>query len=784
MAFSKNKRKIVTSVATATMIATAIAPAAASTMTTLQTAKSKVNHYYNLSIRTLLDVQNSAKEKKSTIAYINKYLTSSKYANEKAYLLARVEAKSKAINKYYYNVILPAQKEAAAIKTAEAALKLASETPVTAGVTKEQVEAAYNQVMMLINAVQTDSKRTELTAAAEKLKADALAKIESLAVPKVSSVTAISATQIEIKFNKILDSTSIFDGNGNLITGVITINSLDSVPAGTLTGELSADKQTLTISTSTKLDKRYDVIVDKVKTADKVEIEKTTNTITVSDTVRPTFAGVTYQANGNATFTFSEPIDATATQIVNSLTVTGPTAVSITAADITIATDKKSFSVALPTTMTKDQNYSFTLTGIQDFAGNLLTPNPVTATVVKKDVDTVKPTVTSVVSAGVGKVSVTFSEQVNASDATLTVGGVAASALTTTINDGKTVVTFNSSSLTAGVKSLVIGGVKDLAGNTMDNVSKVVEITADTTAPAFVSQSIKTVAGVQYLVLNYTEDVTVDSAKSITGTYVGSDSITKPLTAITGADLSNGTDGKSIEVKLPAVSGDVTFNLPVGLVKDTAGNPVAAKTTTFKLGTAVDTTKPLVNSVVQTNNKVVVTFDREVSAASALNLANYVIEGVSSPFEGNAIFKGDAKTVELTLKADAITTTGARVFTVQNVATGAGTVMDSDVKARNFIETVRPTVVSAKVLDETHIEVTFSEALLATTGGTDLEVFQGTSTTALSETSETISGDKVIIELATPLTTLIGLQVKAESTIDLKDLNSNVVKFTDVTVVQ
>nr|WP_269719701.1 MULTISPECIES: Ig-like domain-containing protein [Bacillus] len=498
--------------------------------------------------------------------------------------------------------------------------------------------------------------------------------------------------------------------------------------------------------------------------------------------MRPTFEGVSYLPNGNATFTFSEPIDATVAQIVAALNVTGPTSVEVVAGDVTLSTTKKSFTVALPATMTKDQNYTFTFTGLKDFAGNLLAPNPVSATVVKKDADTVKPTVTSVASAGIGKVAVTFSEKVDATSATLKVGGTAATGLTTSTDAGKTVITFNSADLTAGVKSLEIGGVKDLAGNIMDAVTKVVEITADKTAPVFVSQSIKTVGSDQYLVVNYNEEITVDTTKDVTGSYVGSDSITKSVT-IDKANIALGSDKKSVEIKLPTTTGDYTVTLPT--VKDTATNPAASKTVTFKLGTAADTTKPNVSTVVQTNNKVVVTFDREVSAASALDNANYELEGVSSAFVGTPIFKGDAKTVELTLKDDAITTNGERNFTVKNVATGAGAVMVTEVKARDFKETVRPTVVSAKVTGAKTIEITFSEAIKdGATAGKDIDVYQGLSTTALAEDSELISGNKLVITLTSELISLSGITVKASDVADLTDINGNVHNVTGTINVQ
>ena len=52
----------------------------------------------------------------------------------------------------------------------------------------------------------------------------------------------------------------------------------------------------------------------------------------------------------------------------------------------------------------------------------------------------------------------------------------------------------------------------------------------------------------------------------------------------------------------------------------------------------------------------------------------------------------------------------------------------------------------------------------------DFEVFQGASTTALAESSEVISGKKVTIKLlVNGLTSLTGITVKAQNTIDLKD---------------
>lgn len=106
MTYSSKRNKLLTTLAATAIMVTIASPASANNMSTLQNAKVKVNNYYKLSIKTVSDVQNSAKMKKATINYVNKSLTTKKYANEKAYLIKRIEAKSHAIYNYYKNNLL------------------------------------------------------------------------------------------------------------------------------------------------------------------------------------------------------------------------------------------------------------------------------------------------------------------------------------------------------------------------------------------------------------------------------------------------------------------------------------------------------------------------------------------------------------------------------------------------------------------------------------------------------------------------------------------------------
>lgn len=596
--------------------------------------------------------------------------------------------------------------------------------------------------------------------------------------PMVKNVVAANAKELVITFNKEVKKDSVITGDV-LVPHVVFLNSVDV--SGTK-AYLSNDGKSLTLVAGDGItwngSYAFEVAKDKVEavvSGQKVQEYKAF--VSASDTVRPTFSGVSYEANGDAKFSFSEPLNETAATIAGKLVVSGPTSVSVAASDITLAADGKSFSVVLPSSMTKDAAYTFTLTGIKDFAGNLLNPNPVSASVVKSERDTVKPTITNVVALDAQKLQVTFSEKIQLATAKLTVGN--ATYPTYTLDSTGTVATFSSvTNLTAGVQSVTITDALDLAGLKMDPVTRVIQVVADQTAPAYVSHAVETVGSDRFLVVNYNEEITANNAVSITGTYVDANSITQTVTAITGSAITTGTDKKSVRVKLPATAGAYTLNLPVGLAKDTSAqtNSSVARSVSFTLGAAVDSTKPVLETFAQAGNKVTVTFDRPVTAATALNVSNYSIDGISSAFE-SAIFKGDAKTVELTLKADVITTNGLRNYSVSNIATSAGSIMDAKTDKYEFKENVRPTVTGAKVISATQIEVTLSEALKAATVGNDFDVFQGASTTALVD-AETLSGTNKVIITVSALQSLEGLTLKASAGIDLADINGNVVNFT------
>ncbi|MEK4406163.1 Ig-like domain-containing protein [Sporosarcina sp. FSL K6-6792] len=611
---------------------------------------------------------------------------------------------------------------------------------------------------------------------------------------KVESVSAINAKEVTVNFSKAVDEDSVIDASGALIANTVSISAVGTATApGTLTPELSEDGKTLTLTATNSFKGQYAVTVGTaIEDLDGDAIKAFTSLITVKDTTRPTVTGTEYAADGTATVTFSEPVDTskfTSSEVILK-DETGAVTGAITA---TIDATGKFFTINAGS-IPANKEYTVTLIGVQDAVGNLISPNPVTFTLVNSVNDTVAPKVSSVVASKVGEMKITFSEKIkstsgvvgtfdinaagSATDIDLSVGGNA------TVDKTGTVVTVTDAGLTAGIKSITIDAFSDLAGNPGTAYTKLVEFVADTTAPKYVSHEVKTISNVQYLIVNYDEEVTPTNP-AIAYSYVDEKQVTKSGSIASGSAVSaydatdaTATAAKAIKIDLTGLNvGKYEFSLPASLVADADSNISAAKVVTQQVGKAELTDKdaPELDSTwvaasAVNGNKVTLVFNENVTATTALNIANYTVEG-EKVFK-SAIFDGDEKTVVLTLKDSALSLDGDRYLTIKNVADLAGNVIEETNEVLTFVETVRPTVTSAEVTAEDEITVTFSETV-ANVNDADFEVFVGTSTTADTITV-TGSAKTYVIKLSAPLSTLstaVTLDIVEGN--DIEDTNGN-----------
>jgi len=576
-------------------------------------------------------------------------------------------------------------------------------------------------------------------------------------------------------------------GNGTAILAPVAFAPVSpAISAGTLTGSFDATNKVLTVTAQIgafSFNGQYVLTVTPVVTdANGKAITAYSGIVTDTDTVRPT-ATLSYPSNGVARVTFTEPMNVASNAAIEAaMSITAPAGAATVAPTglVTKAADNSYFDINT-STFTADKDYTVTLIGLKDYAANLISANPTTLTVRNSVVDNVAPTVTGITITDDTHFTIQFSEKLSGVP---TVTSSVTSATCTPTVDATDNTKYNvvvGGTPVAGIQTITVAsGCTDLSANAGAVWSKLVDLKADTTNPTYVSSEVKTIGADQYLLVKYSENVTLGTASiALTGTYVGADAITHALSPIASTDASQyliAPATKTNTIKITGlVAGTYTASVDSTLVTDiaTVPNAAAAQAVTFTVGATVDATTvpvPTVANVQLANiNQVVVTFNTDVTAATALNVANYAVEGQN--VFSSAIFSGDAKTVVLTLKPGAIVLPGDRVFAINNVTTPGGQVMVAFSGTSTFKENVAPTIVSAKLTNVTTITVTFAENVTGTITP-DFEYYiDGVKQTAVTNSTPTAAQTLTItVPTITDLTK--NYQIKYVGT-DVVDANAN-----------
>ena len=641
-----------------------------------------------------------------------------------------------------------------------------------------------------------------------------------LAIPAVKSVNAINATQVEVVFNKAVDAASLFtDGKSGAFKATVTLTTLDSNAAGTLTGKLSADGKTLTVTSTNPLSKRYDAVVNGVKTIDGKDITKYEEMITIAaDKTAPTIVSTTKVSASTMKVVFSEPIKDLGTvsyKLADGTTVAaGGNGVTN---DFTAGATEVTFTLGSDIAANKEVIATFV--GTQDQAGNLLTPNPATVSLVKGTADGVAPTVSSITQSGATKFVVKFSEQLLANP-TVSINGTAVDAakVEKDANDATQYIVTAPTALD-GATTVAVSNFADLSGEVGVATSKVVTFVKDTAASKVVSSAVVTdeTTRKEYLELTFDKDVVLGATPTVDG--VGSYVKDYVTTAITTSDLSATTvaykakdNKKVIRVELSAFlaatdkeAAVYSLDLTFANVTSEAGVNVEAAKATFtrgKDGVAANTGVVAVTAVAQgaDNDKVAVTFDKAVDGATATNPANYKIDGAVVESVTLQPVTGGTQVAVLNLKANSNAFTGKRNITIENVkALGSTKVMEQYfTNAVSLKENVAPTVTKAELTSTGTVTLTFSEGVTnAAVDKNDFALYIGglkvANKNVFSTAALTTAGTSVVISLEADDATATtvdatdiskGLTLKGLSTIDMVDAAGNkvVVPTTGLTI--
>jgi len=623
------------------------------------------------------------------------------------------------------------------------------------------------------------------------------ASYEAKLAPAVKSVSAIDLTTVVVAFNKEVDKASAINVSNYTVNG--------SNPSANAV-KLNDDKKSVTITVSALTNNsNARVTVKDVTDTKGTKVSAYDELLYVSDATAPTVATTSYSHAGNLfTINFSENLAAGATSLVK---VFDSNNVDVTASANITSPNAKTITVGTGS-LAAGKTYKVVMLGAKDLANNYFAGNKVETTFTTSKTDEVKPTVASLDVRNNNTVRVTFSEAISVGAANKIAElklDDAASATTVTkvtsfssapevageaidvYGDGKTWDVKVKATGISGAAKVTLVNFADLEGNVQNTAyNKLATFAADTKAP--VVASTKVVGSKLYV--SYDEEVAVagaplaaNSIQLVTPGNVLKDVSSSATISVDPTD----TTGKTVVVDLGAnvaTAGSYTVKLASGVVSDKA-TPANSKAYEHvaQFGGSADTGKPTLymtgtpatidaSAIVQSadNKYVTVKFSEKVDS-SALNTANYLVNGVAV-FE-NAIFVDDTNVVRLTLKADAISVSGDHQVTVSGVKDLAGNVMEPVTTIETLNENTTPSAQTLSIVNGTTLELTFSEGISDTGANADFEVKVNGAVVTPSNIS--VSGNKATFTVATLPSLTTPISVKVLDTNDLKDTAGNVV---------
>lgn len=611
----------------------------------------------------------------------------------------------------------------------------------------------------------------ETTINFKHLEKDYTAKV-TLQAPKVVSVEAPNSKQVVVKFNRQISEDSIVS-DGKLIDDVVKVVKVSTtanvVDGAEVVFNSDGTQATLTVPGEVNyLKGQYTVVVSKdVRTTANEEVPAFTDLINVADVVAPTVTSVTAVAKSTTNkvyVKFNEP-----TKLSGLIAYVNGAAASV-------ARDTYDSFILTTGTLTSGQTYDVSLTNVSDFAGNVVTPNPVkTSVTVSSDVNA--PVIKSVTPVGDRYVEVVFDKKVNRDSLVgnvrlLDANGESKGVFSIENTSDSATVTLRSplgSMATSTFTGSILFGanVKDTIGNTLGTpVTQAITFTKDTVAP--------TVTGVTYssrgLVVKFSEKVLSPAAgKTLTLINDSTGGITTTIPSGSGV-LSS--DKKSVTYQVDkGFTGAHTLRIPEGLVTDDsfAKNSLAATVLSLTGSSAsADDKAPVIYKVEHNDSTLsnsTVTVYVYASDENGLNVSSlrdpnsYTLDSKALPSDAYVTIKtlkgpNTAPTdavAEVQFSGSAISETKNYDFVASGIADTAGNGVVASTTKISLTDRVKPTFKSAAVAanDGKSLILEFSEKIknLATdsedAGTLSASNFEFRINNVLVDDSEVVMGNRI-----------------------------------------
>ncbi|WP_423408401.1 S-layer homology domain-containing protein [Heyndrickxia sp. MSNUG] len=612
---------------------------------------------------------------------------------------------------------------------------------------------------------------------------------EVVKTPAVVSATAVNGKELVVKFNQAIDKSDL--------AGKVSLTGVTFDETKTVVSE-DAKTVTLTVKDAGVIDVTNATLqIDQIKTKANADV-KTAKYVTLfsyKDSSAPAVASV--EAKGTtAVVTFNEALTTVGTVSLDGKEISAGT-------DYDVSADGKTLTVK---NLVAEKSYKLDVVGAKDAANNMSGQITVNFTVAKPVVDNSKPTVSTTVSGN--KLTLSFSEAVN--EGSVKIGDVTVNADYVVASEDKKTYTvdvqeaklFNGT--TFFTKTVEVKDFADTSTNKMDLVTFTATFTADTTAPKFVSAAIKTLGTDtattrvnDVILVTFDDAVKAGAAGNLTITSIdGIYQSNKKVALTEGANLAFGYDldknGKveGGEKNVVAIAYDAdakssyTFELDGKVVADTYGNQVAdtvnfsAVAPEFTTGPSTDK-KDVTVSVSQTvtnNVDIALTFNKLMSD-SAVNASNYKLGGKALPAGTTLKFVNDRMNVVITLPQGSVTANGKYALEATNLTdTNGNTLLNGKATATlDLKENIVPTATKVTLADSKTILVDFSEVVSTTPVGAAVSgVTVKVNNVAITPASVTVEGGDVKVVTTNNLNATDSLTVEFKNT-NLVDANGNAV---------
>ena len=673
--------------------------------------------------------------------------------------------------------------------------------------------------------VATAAKESTAKAAKKSIVKDAI--IIEVVGPSAEVVSAdiINAKTIKVLFGTAIRPSTVINTNGTLtnnisVTPMLSSSGEAAKDPGILTGSLSGDMKTLTITVSNYLYGEYGIsFTDGILTSDGTRIYKdylnlkysveTPNVGTgnndsntgddsdtsdpIIDTEAPKTASIVLDDDGMTNIiTFTEKMDFTGFQ-VNNAAIVGSSGVKSstisylnTESNYIFSSDGKSILINMSDINPEDYNKAFnvTISGITDTSGNRLANGSITVGLKTNTSPREQARPISVVRSSYDTITATFSRSIKTPGYAYINHYGYYNGEVNPDNDRQVNYRITSYDATlTGTQTVSIGfwnSYNVLPGDTYANkmYDFNVYFTTEQVRPILTTYSYN--PSLKILTLTFNEEVHLYSDMGyLSYTMDSSQYGNSGMLYYSLASKVNNV----IELMLYDMTlfGNYTFTLPEGFALDNYRNQSYSRTLTINNGTGSGSTKVLAEpySIQQStvnHSFIYIYFADKLDTATALDADNYYIAGTAIDEVKLISNTTDGAQVRLTLEKGTLTANGKRKITITGLKgfNGSAAVMADYSTELELKENKDPELVSIKYNAETRntINLTFSEEVK----GNMTVTIRERATGAIVGNSVTIAGKIVTITLDRIPNdgTYLNLYVQNNSITDLNDNESTI----------